>query len=351
MLVEDSGASAPPSAPPPQPTEPPSALPSSGIAEPPPATSKSVLGFLQRRAHAAAKAVTTVASRASSIASLSFHTSSTDIPSAQPRRAPAPPPLVASPTVVPATWSPVSEDDDHGKGSLMGSRTFSALSSTFSLFTGGGGGGSGTKVWVEETENVSTKDDDVVPELVEVRLVGRDEETKKVLTPDMVRQLQPFLPPLQRESPTWTLLYSMDQHGLSLSTLLRRVTVESDRPCMLCLRDEDGVTLGAFLSEPPARHAEGRFFGNGSCFLWTNAGGDSVYVYPATGENEFYMTMMVQPMAFAMGAGGEAGGFGLLVDDAFESCQSAPCATFGNPRLSARPRFMAVGVEVWGFEF
>ncbi|KAI8851636.1 TLD-domain-containing protein [Chytridium lagenaria] len=262
-----------------------------GDSNPNPAPKPSTLySFIKRRAKAAAKVVSTTASR-----SLSFRSDDEEDGHSPPGFAAVAP-----------------EPVERGFMSLGGSKA--------SLNRVGK---------VEEEEDYGSRYT-ISSGLVEVELEGRNEETEPVLRDYMIKQLQVYLPPYQRESSKWKLLY---------------------RSLLLCISDEQGITFGAYLSEPIQKRPEGSFYGTGNCFLWTNAGGDTLYIYPPTGENEFYMTFMVSQNAFAIGSGGEAGGFGLLIDDTFEKCQSGPCATFNNPRLSGRPRFYALGVEVWGFEF
>ncbi|KAJ3193627.1 Triose-phosphate Transporter [Irineochytrium annulatum] len=150
-----------------------------------------------------------------------------------------------------------------------------------------------------------------------VTLVGRKETTKEVLDADLQKQ-----------------------HGISLTTLITN-SDEHRGPCLLCIRDDEGVVFGAFLSEPIHRQNEG-FYGNGSCFLWTNGGGDEVMRFSASGDNEFFMTYIVSPPGFAMGGGD--GKFGLFLDDSFEKGESAPCGTYMNPKLSAKSRYLLSAV-------
>lgn len=50
-----------------------------------------------------------------------------------------------------------------------------------------------------------------------------------------VLQLRPHLPMRMRLASSWTLLYSLDQHGISLSTLYRKV--KGKGPCILAIKD------------------------------------------------------------------------------------------------------------------
>lgn len=52
-----------------------------------------------------------------------------------------------------------------------------------------------------------------------VKLVGRKEGTQEVLSGGVAEMIRTHLPALARLPRTWTLLYSLDQHGISLNTL------------------------------------------------------------------------------------------------------------------------------------
>jgi hypothetical protein len=159
----------------------------------------------------------------------------------------------------------------------------------------------------------------------------------------------------------------MEQHGISLTTLLGNCENLNGGPCLLAIKDDKHYVFGAYLSDAIHRNPEGTFYGNGSCFLWSTHGTSQVSICmsfltllvltqhseanvlnrtdKASGLNEDYMTFMVNPLSFAIGAGPE--GFGLWVDDTFENGQSRHCPTFNNKDLASHDRFFVLGLEVW----
>ncbi|KAI9206253.1 TLD-domain-containing protein [Polychytrium aggregatum] len=175
-----------------------------------------------------------------------------------------------------------------------------------------------------------------------VRLEGRNSDLEGILLPPVVEKIRPHLPPFLRESSTWILSYSLDQHGISLNTLYRRS--EENGPSLVVIRDGDGGTFGAFASE--ALHIEPTYFGNGECFLWKLSDDGDIQVYPATGANEYLI--YGEPHMFAFGGG--QGRFGLWISDDLYNGHSEPCDTFKNAQLSAKSEFIVVAIEIWSFK-
>ncbi|BGP15706.1 oxidation resistance protein 1 [Rhodosporidiobolus nylandii] len=111
-----------------------------------------------------------------------------------------------------------------------------------------------------------------------IRLVGLRDGVARVLDEDVAEGIRPALPPRLRHSPRWTLLYSLDQHGISLSTLftnLERGLSSRDGGFVLVLRTERAEVCGGYVSEALKRpsseregHGRERWVGDGSCFLF-----------------------------------------------------------------------------------
>lgn len=86
--------------------------------------------------------------------------------------------------------------------------------------------------------------------LPEVRLLDRNIETEVIVTHNIVEQLRIHLPAQQRLAKSWRLLYSLDQHGISLHTMYKKVFDQG--PLVMAVRDaDDGVgtsnLIGPFL--------------------------------------------------------------------------------------------------------
>ncbi|KAI6110351.1 TLD-domain-containing protein [Pisolithus croceorrhizus] len=199
-----------------------------------------------------------------------------------------------------------------------------------------------------------------------VTLCGRREGTLQVLTEDIANPLRVHLPALTRLSRNWTLLYSIDQHGISLNTLYSRCEpripskAEPNPPsgALLVVKDSlDGV-FGAWIGEGIMK-GQGGFYGSGEAFLWRYCIDTSppLEIYKWSGKNDY--VVLCDPDFISCGGGD--GHYGLYIDSSLLEGSSAPCPTFGNPVLCARPPsqvgattgkkdvpFECVGLEVWG---
>eukprot|EP00842_Homolaphlyctis_polyrhiza_P005509 jgi/Hompol1/595/HPOL_005381-RA len=181
-----------------------------------------------------------------------------------------------------------------------------------------------------------------------VRLVGRTESSHATLTQALANQLRPFLPPLQREADTWELVYSIDQHGISLQTLFsnaRSKMPSASSPSMLVLQDLHGGVFGVFLSEQPARRSG--FYGTGASFLWKQMPDSTVNVFPASGINNYFI---LSETGADLAFGASDGKFGLWIDDQLDRGHSDTCKTFNNQPLATMPgAFQIAGLELWSF--
>ncbi|PWN54256.1 TLD-domain-containing protein [Violaceomyces palustris] len=155
---------------------------------------------------------------------------------------------------------------------------------------------------------------------IPVKMSDRREETEAVCEPWHAARIQAALPPRLQLGRTWKLLYSLDQHGISLQTLYHRVSsgldpskqgatsgagvkeaegwlrgassmtksalgvqeaqsndqgrikhVGSglslpDAGIVVAIKDDEDNVFGAFVNEKikPSQH----YYGNGECFLW-----------------------------------------------------------------------------------
>ncbi|KAG8988373.1 oxidation resistance protein 1 [Tulasnella sp. 427] len=214
-----------------------------------------------------------------------------------------------------------------------------------------------------------------------LKLAGRYENTIPVLSGDVADMLRPNLPPLPRLAQTWTLLYSTDQHGMSISTLYKNVekVYGMNGGCILAIReavDEDGdgdIDANDIAQAKEARKStpcfgvwvgtgikcnEGSYYGSGESFLWKTVGPNpashfgapsGVKVFKWTGRNDYVALCESEYLSF----GGGDGKYGLYVDSSFVDGTSERCETFANETLcgdhdmSGRARFECLALEVW----
>ncbi|KZV95774.1 TLD-domain-containing protein [Exidia glandulosa HHB12029] len=171
---------------------------------------------------------------------------------------------------------------------------------------------------------------------VPVALVGRGPATAPVLSSAVASKIRPHLPPLSRLASSWTLLYSLDQHGISLSTLYKRCALPADeetpRQALVVVRDADDGIFGAFIGEGVFQRRG--YYGSGESFLWrTTTDGGGVQVYRWTGKNTY--VALCEPAFISFGGGD--GHFGLWLDAALFDGSSARCPTFDNDVLCGAP--------------
>ncbi|KAI8807867.1 TLD-domain-containing protein [Cladochytrium replicatum] len=196
-----------------------------------------------------------------------------------------------------------------------------------------------------------------------VQLLGRETQTEAILKEPLAEKLRAHMPPLLREGSKWRLIYSMDQHGISMHTLYENGMRQSNladygrmsSSTLLVIRDDELNVFGAFGTDVLKLHVG--YFGTGECFLWkldqlrskkpTTEDDQAISVFHATGANEYLM--LCEPHCIAFGGG--YGRFGLWIDDQLLNGHSERCATFDNERLSASADFTVLGMEIWGFEY
>ncbi|CAK5271928.1 unnamed protein product [Mycena citricolor] len=191
-----------------------------------------------------------------------------------------------------------------------------------------------------------------------INLVGRREGTTPVLMPELMSLIHPHLPALLRLSRQWSLLYSLDQHGISLNTLYSRceppasTRVPHPKGALVVIQDSGNMVFGVWLADGLRRSTRGSYYGGGESFLWRyspSAGKFNVYKW--TGRNDYVALCEDGFISF----GGGDGHYGLYLDDSLFDGSSARCPTFdndplcsGSPSKSRNVDFECVGLEVWG---
>lgn len=204
------------------------------------------------------------------------------------------------------------------------------------------------------------------PPLSPLVLDGYSPKTKtRLLAPGLAEQVRGLLPARNQLYDSWTLVYSLEQHGASLTTLYNnsaphaRHTGSEERTAskhgyVLVVCDTAHNLFGAYVNEhfhPSTVQASRRFYGNGDCFLWTSRRGsaeDSNDIqfqgFPYTGVNDFVIYCTNQFLSL----GGGDGHYGLWIDDSLAHGVSSHSLTFGNDPLSSLgTNFDIIGVEVW----
>ncbi|KAF8993337.1 TLD-domain-containing protein [Hymenopellis radicata] len=184
-----------------------------------------------------------------------------------------------------------------------------------------------------------------------IDLKGRREGTVGVLDSDLANLLRPSLPALQRLPRTWTLLYSLDQHGISLNTLYARCDLPKPTAQLLIIQDTNDALFGVYMGEG-IRPSKGRgYYGSGESFMFKCPRDQSdLKVFKWTGKNDYIA--LCEPGFLSFG-GGE-GQYGLYMDSGLIDGSSARCPTFGNEPLCSSGSvkggavaFECVGLEVW----
>jgi hypothetical protein len=183
-----------------------------------------------------------------------------------------------------------------------------------------------------------------------VTLNGRLPTTRPLVTEAMAAAIQKHVPPLQRLSPAWHLVYSLDQHGTSIHTLYNRtstcISTKSILPRghILVVQDSKKKIFGAYLSDPLKMNSS--FYGNGETFVFEwDPESESCQVYPWTGMNDYFI--FGETHYFAIGA--SEGKFAIYMDEVLNKGKSAAVATFNNPVLSSDTSFETWELELWGF--
>ncbi|CAG8547715.1 11532_t:CDS:2 [Funneliformis mosseae] len=206
---------------------------------------------------------------------------------------------------------------------------------------------------INNNPSKSREEEITVPEpkkilMAPIELRGRKSDTEPVLNIDMAEQIRQQLPRRVRLSPTWNLLYSLDQDGTSMTTMYHKV--KDKGPLIVAIKDMNEQVFGAFVSE--SLKPRPSYYGTGECFLWKyllpkerDTFPPKINSYLWTGRNEYMILSEHDYLAI----GGGDGRVGLWMDSDLERGSSARCDTFENDILSSSPEFECMGFEVWGF--
>lgn len=242
---------------------------------------------------------------------------------------------------------------------------------------------------------------DPLPPLSDLQLLGYASGTKhRVLDEELALNIRSLLPPRLQLYSEWELLYSLEQHGISLNSLYRNCRPETQkhnlnvrkarangdtggfaegvvknmvtfgenphargsRPhgYIVVIQDEHKNKFGCYLNEHPRPLEHKRYYGNGECFLWKTEWYNAPQepkrrrdrrfkAFPYTGLNDNLIYSNVDFIA----VGSSRGNNGLYIDKSLYLGVSYPCETFGNEILCDHEigaeygSFKIMNLEVW----
>jgi hypothetical protein len=250
------------------------------------------------------------------------------------------------------------------------------------------------------------------PPLTPLTLTGYRDGTplpSRLLEKALAEEIRLLMPPRVQLVDDWKLIYSLEQNGISLTSLYNLSNEYRGKRggFVLVVRDaSQGVSLdtsltshtstdialqifGAYLSDPPQPHPH--YYGTGECFLWSAfrlpsmpdlsslpppPSADTTHMQRSTTiatakkssltpssrsgtstpdrvrfkafpyTGENDYTIFCQQGFLSVGGGD--GHYGLWLDSNLARGVSSPCPTFGNARLSDQgEKFGVLGVELW----
>ncbi|ORZ04180.1 TLD-domain-containing protein [Lobosporangium transversale] len=161
-------------------------------------------------------------------------------------------------------------------------------------------------------------------------LLDRYDDTDPVLEPEIAQQIRMQLPRKLRNATKWNLVYSSDQHGISMTTLFHRCRGKG--PMVMAIKDSTGCVFGAFITEELKPNLS--YYGTGEWYVDLKRKQKVVQFWKWTGKNDY---MVLSEPGF-IGLGGGDGKFGLWLHSDLEMGHSAKCATFDNEPLAAACR-------------
>ncbi|KAG7663219.1 OXR1 [[Candida] subhashii] len=261
----------------------------------------------------------------------------------------------------------------------------------------GGGGGMDSKESSSPSPSPSSSSSIQEIGLGPLTLKGYKDSTKhRLLDVELANNIRNLIPARLQLFDSWDLVYSMEQHGISLNTLYRhcnpeyqlqqlkkrkkaekgfadsivsgmmvvggdtpssRYNFEARRPqaYVLIIKDENNCKFGAYLNQnlKPMEHK--RYYGNGECFLWKCEQFDPTKLdhyseKPIKGESDsnnnsdtrfkaFMYTGINDNIIYSnhdfIAIGSSNGQNGIFIDKSLYKGVSYSCETFGNEILNS----------------
>ncbi|KAI4109239.1 MAG: hypothetical protein L6R37_000670 [Teloschistes peruensis] len=93
-----------------------------------------------------------------------------------------------------------------------------------------------------------------------------------ILTRVLAEEIRLLVPPRLQLAESWSLVYSLEEDGVSLTTLYNKLaspSVPKVNSFVLVVKDGAGGIFGAYLTDPP--HPSASYYGTGECFLWRSS--------------------------------------------------------------------------------
>jgi hypothetical protein len=107
------------------------------------------------------------------------------------------------------------------------------------------------------------------PPLAPISLRGfSDTTTERIMTDKLAEDIRLMMPARLQVQEDWELVYSLDQHGVSLGTLYARSKSHNSPQAgyVVIVKDRKENIFGAYLSDYP--HVHPHYYGTGECFLF-----------------------------------------------------------------------------------
>jgi len=181
---------------------------------------------------------------------------------------------------------------------------------------------------------------------IPLKLQDRHESTIPIINNKIAEQIRTKIPNLYKEAIYWKLLYSIDQHGLSLKTLYSNI--KHSGPCVMAITTDNDEVFGAFIPEPFDPTIGNKYYGSGLSFIWKLNEQGNIDFYQAINSNQYFM--LADNHFIAMGGGN--GKFGFYLNENLIDGYISPCMTYNyNSDITENENFECIGLEIWGFEF
>ena len=165
--------------------------------------------------------------------------------------------------------SQISSHSPSSRGSLTASAIrshFSAITSSIQRRLSGGINSPPSSPSVDDAARHVHESE---PPLAPITLNGFSETTtERILSEKFAEEIRLMMPARLQVQENWDLVYSLDQHGVSLATLYSRSKSFNSPQAgfVVIVKDRRENVFGAYLSDYP--HVHPHYYGTGECFLF-----------------------------------------------------------------------------------